>query len=240
VARSPPGAARPAKASPPHIRQRVTESEVTAPPCELVERGQRGRVELPQRGAQRVGLALPRPDQVLVGAGPHLDRLGWPPRGPRSPARSRPPRWPPRQLRPTRRRPTGRRRTAPTSRSGRPARPASPTPRRRSPGFAAGTRTCPPPRSPSGSTCPTAPCAGTSPPPRPGPYRPARRRRAAGRLMGTDHVHPPTQSRNRRRRSAAIPTPNCVTGPPAAHISSRARGVVTSAGLTGTTSSARA
>jgi hypothetical protein len=40
------------------------------------QRGQRAGVELPQRAPQRVDVPLPRPDQVLVGAGQHLDRLG--------------------------------------------------------------------------------------------------------------------------------------------------------------------
>lgn len=40
------------------------------------ERGQRARMELAQGAAQRVDVPLPRPDQVLVGAGQDLDRLG--------------------------------------------------------------------------------------------------------------------------------------------------------------------
>jgi hypothetical protein len=40
------------------------------------QRRERARVVLPQRAAQRVGVPLPGPDQALVGAGEHLDRLG--------------------------------------------------------------------------------------------------------------------------------------------------------------------
>ena len=42
---------------------------------EVLEGFQRGRVVLAQRTAQRVGLPGTRPDQTLVGAGQHLDRL---------------------------------------------------------------------------------------------------------------------------------------------------------------------
>ena len=43
---------------------------------EIVEGHQRRWVELSQRAAQRVGLSLPGPDQVLVSAGEDLDGLG--------------------------------------------------------------------------------------------------------------------------------------------------------------------
>jgi hypothetical protein len=51
-------------------RQRVPAGEIGA------ERGQRRWEVLAQHRAQRVGLPLPGPHQVLVGAGQHLDLLG--------------------------------------------------------------------------------------------------------------------------------------------------------------------
>ena len=44
--------------------------------AEVIERFERGRVELPQRRAQLVELALPSPDHGLVGPGQDLDRFG--------------------------------------------------------------------------------------------------------------------------------------------------------------------
>jgi hypothetical protein len=40
------------------------------------EGSQRGRVEGPQGATDQVGLSLAGPDQLLVAAGQHLDRLG--------------------------------------------------------------------------------------------------------------------------------------------------------------------
>ena len=43
---------------------------------QVVERGQRGRVELPQHRPELVGLPAPVPDHRLMRPGQHLDRLG--------------------------------------------------------------------------------------------------------------------------------------------------------------------
>ena len=55
--------------------RRLRQHRQCVPRRQVVERRKRGGVELPQGGAQRVRLALPRPDHVLVRAGQHLDRL---------------------------------------------------------------------------------------------------------------------------------------------------------------------